>query len=320
MQTLSNALLDVLEHLHRHGGALDWDAAMVLSGAAFRHYLFTTEDNHAWLVEHPGEHWREDSQRVENYGAFEALQGHTGWSGRRWEKLKGGELVQLLRYELADGRVARLEGVGFIIGVEASRQGIALTIDTGDDENPQTLAHSDFATIDEFSAALPTLWTLRKEPGTIPDTRRHALTGDVLRWAWTHYTSRKEIIHDVDAFYATGRRAWEKLIAMATDLCSPDTELNTEAADAFIRAHVRELAIARESAARFFGDAALVLDHCGNASVSGPALEALDRAFTEAAEALRAAEDVDAEGLADTLQRAATAEGRAFEALRDFAG
>lgn len=318
MQTLSNAILDLLEHLHRHGESVDWDAAMVISGAAFRHYFFTTEDNHAWLVENPGEFWRNDSMRVENYGVFEALQGHTGWSSRSWKRLKGGELVQLLRYEKGDNRVARLEGVGFVIDVEASRQGIRLVLDQ--DGEAGELVHSDFASIDEFSAGLPTLWTLRREPGEIPASRRHALTGDVLRWAWTHYTSRKEIIHDTDAFYATGRRAWEKLAELAQSLQSPQDGQDSEAGFDFIRAHVQELAIARESAARFFADVELVMEHTGIQSPSAPVLEALDKAWTASAAALRAIDEAPNAELPQALQEAAKLEEIAFETLRDFAG
>lgn len=318
MHTLSGALLDVLEHLHRHGAPMDWDAAMVVSGASFRHYFFTPDDNHAWLVEHPGEYWRPDSLRVENYGAFEAIQGHTGFSGRRWEKLKGAELVQLLRYEFSENRVARLEGLGFIRDIEASRQGVSLVVDA--DDETRTLSHPDLATLDEFSAALPTLWTLRKEPGEVPDTRRHALTGDVLRWAWTHYTSRKEIIHETDAFYATGRRAWEQLLSLVEETAQPNPALDTQALLSYVQDHARELAVARESAARFFADPALVIEHTGKSALSGPTLESLDRAWSDAAQALRALDEVEFGGLADALRTAAAAEEAAFVQLRDFAG
>ena len=318
MQTLSSAILDTLEHLHRHGAPFDYDAAMVLSGAAFRHYLFTPEDNHAWLVENPGEHWRDDSLRLENYGAFEAIQGHTGWSGRRWDKLKGAELVQLLRYESAENRLARLQGVGFITNVEASRAGLRLTIDRGGETHE--LTHGDLSTLDDFCAGLPTLWTLRKEPGEIPAARRHALTGDVLRWAWNHYTSRKEIVHDTDAFYATGRRAWELLQALSETLRTPPDDRDVEGGYAYIDAHVRELAIAREAAARFFEDPALLLEHTGREALSSPQIDGIARAWGAVAEALRAVEDAPRDATTEALRRAADADEIAFETLRAFAG
>lgn len=326
MTPLSFNLRLFLDHLAKHGATLDPHAAMVISGVAFRHYFFTPNENHAWLVEYPGQYWREDSLGVENYGMHEALMGHTGWSIRRWNALKGKELVALLRIEQQEGRWLRIQPssthpFGFIEDFEASRAGLTMTVRHG--EHEATLAHPDLASLDDFAAELPELLTLRKEPGEIPASRRHALTGDVLRWAVAHYESRKEIIYEADAFYATGWRAWEELQALVVSLHTETLDDRDNARGlAFVQAHLQELALARDAAAAFFHDPALVFEHTGRQAVHAASLDALGDAWAQAAASMRTAADVvsNAEASAIALQAAAQADAEAFRALKRFNG
>lgn len=326
MTPISFNLRLFIDHLNEHGATMDPRAAAVISAAAFRHYFFTPTENHAWLVEYPGQYWREDSMAVENYGVHEALTGHSGWSARRWNRLKGAELVALLRYEQKEGRVVRIQPsathpYGFIDAFEASRAGLSLTVRYG--EHSHTLVHADFSTLDAFTAGLPELVTLRKEQSVIPATRRHALTQDALRWGVTHYDTRKEIIFEVDAFYSTGWRAWEELESFVRSL---HTEIvgDRDAARglAYARAHLLELADARDGAAAFFRDPAAVLEHTGRPALQTDVLDALSAAWHDAAVAIReAAEAVaNADDATGALQRGAKADAHAFTLLAAFNG
>lgn len=317
MRTLSTRLRTLLEHLSLHGGALSFDTAMVLGGAAFRHYFFTPDDNHAWLVEYPDEHWREDTLWVENYGLFEAIEGHTGWASRRWTALTGAELVQLLRYEQEGGRFVRQEAseahsAGVIRGFEVSRDGLTLRIERP--ERTVTLTHDDLSTIDAFAATLVPLQTLRPPNQPIPAARRHALTMDVLRWAPRHWRARKEILYDVQAFYASGDRAWTKLRAFANTREELGAD-RQEAALAYIRAHLAELAVARACAATMFDDPASVVEYTGQAITATPVLEELASAWRASADATRAASDADAGQLVDAIENAHALDTTAFERL-----
>lgn len=325
MHSLSAGLRAYLSHLERHGLRYNFDVAMVIGGGAFRHYFFTPEDNHAWLVEYPNEFWREDTTRVENYGLYEAVQGHTGWSARRWTKMKGAELVTLLRHEQKEGRFVRLVpseryAGGLIEAFEASREGLKLTVRHAGEE--ETLVHPDLTTLDEFVWNLGELQTLRREPGEVPATRRHALTADVLRWAVQHWGARREIIFDVEAYYAAGNRAWLQLRAFASTLASPLEGRNADEGYAYIQRHLEELAQARQSAARFFSDAALVLEHTGREALSAPLLDTLANAWQASAdataEAAKHATPASSEALEEHLELAHQQDAQAFEFLERF--
>lgn len=317
MRTLSSRLRALLEHLSLHGGDLSFETAMVLGGAAFRHYFFTPDDNHAWLVEYPDEHWREDTLWVENYGLFEAIEGHTGWASRRWTALTGAELVQLLRYEQDGARLVRQEAsdthpAGMIRSFEVSRDGVTLNVERGEDLI--TLTHDDLTTIDTFAESLVPLQTLRPSNHTIPATRRHALTMDVLRWAPRHWHARKEILYDVQAFYASGDRAWTTLRAFA-DARESLNEEKQEAALAYIREHLSELAVARACAATMFGDPASVVEHTGKAITATPVLDELAAAWHASSNAARAASTADTVRLVDAITKAHALDAVAFERL-----
>lgn len=321
MQALSDALQDFLVHLERHGLRYDFDAAMVHGGAAFRHYFFTPEDNHAWLVEYPGEHWREDSLNMDSYGVFEAIQGHTGWSARQWRGLKGAELVTLLQHEQKDGRLIRVLGTdgarpGLIESFDASREGLTLRLSDGPDA--WELQHAGLATLDDFVPSLGVLQTLRKEPSEIPTRRRHALTEDALRWAVRHWESRKEIRFDLEAYYATGARAWRLLADFAERALAGDADFDADAARAYIARHLGELARARRSAERFFADPAMVLEHTGRAALAAPQLELLRERWATAADAAESASSAGPGALVDAIDQAHTRDEEAIAALRYF--
>lgn len=317
MRTLSSGLHELLKHLSLHGGELSFETAMVLGGGAFRHYFFTPDDNHAWLVEYPDEHWREDTLWVENYGLFEAIEGHTGWASRRWTGLTGAELVQLLRYEQDGARFVRQEAseehaAGIIRTFEVSREGLTLQIERG--ENIVTLTHGNLSTIDGFTASLGALQTLRPSADAIPPTRRHALTADVLRWAPRHWHAHKEILFDAQAFYASGDRAWTKL----RDFAVSREALNEEHQDAaleYIRAHLAELAIARACAADVFSDPAEMVEHTGMPITATPVLDHLAATWRAAEHAARAASDATTDDLPDAIEQAHALDAAAHEQL-----
>lgn len=321
MQPLSDDLLDFLAHLERHGLRYDFDAAMVHGGAAFRHYFFTPEDNHAWLVEYPDERWREDSLTMDSYGVFEAIQGHTGWSARQWRGLKGAELVTLLRHEQSGGRLVRALGTdgarpGLIESFEASREGLTLQLSDGRDT--WELQHAGLATLDDFVPMLGVLQTLRKEPAEIPTRRRHALTEDALRWAVRHWESRKELRFDLEAYYATGTRAWQLLSDFADTALTGGDEVDADAAQAYIARHLHELSRARRSAERFFGDASMVLEHTGRAALAAPQLDGLRDRWAKSSDAAETASSAGPDALREALLEAHARDGEAFAALRDF--
>ena len=323
MQPLSSSLDFFLQHLDRHGLSYDFNTAMVLGGAAFRHYFFTPDDNHAWLVEYPGEHWREDSLDMDNYGLFEAVQGHTGWSARRWSVLRGPELVTLLRHESNEARLVAIEGTavskaGLIERFDASREGLTLHVSNG--EASWELRHSDLTTLDDFVAQLVPLRTLRKEPSEIPASRRHALTSDVLRWAVRHWTSRREIRYDVEAYYATGTRAWTLLEDFARSLETHDAfaDADPEVAETYVRTHLQELSVARRSAAEFFGDPAAVMEHTGLETLAAQPLDALSLAWKKSADAAQLASQAATKELPTAIANAHQLDADAFEQLARF--
>lgn len=291
MRTLSSDLQHLLRHLSLHGEEFPFPAAMVLSGAAFRHYFFNPAYNHAWLVEFPDDLWRNDTLFVENYGLHEAIEGHTGWASRRWHALKGVELVQLLRHEREEQRLLRLEATqdqpaGILRDFDVQRSGLTLEVERNG--AIERIEHKDISTLDDFSATLPPMQSLRRAQDNIPDTRRWALTHDVLRWAPRHWQARKEIIYDVQAFYAAGDQAWIDLQAFHTQDIGTDS---TRASDAksYLTAHLKELHIARNAAAQFFADHAQVVHHTGKPLLSKRSTQDLAHAWQAAADAINRA-------------------------------
>lgn len=315
MRTLSSRLHALIHHLSLHDQELSFDTAMVLGGGAFRHYFFTPDDNHAWLVEHPDEHWRDDTVSVENYGLYEAVGGHTGWDSRQWTGLSGAELVQLLRYERENARLIRQEATdahpaGIIRSFDVGRDGVSLHIERGDETI--TLSHNDLSTIDDFAASLPPLQTLRPQAKDVPLTRRHALSADVFRWAPRHWHAHKEILFDVQAFYAAGDRAWEKLRDFAQTQDTFDAPRQTNART-YIQTHLSELGVARRAAAAFFGDPAEIVEHTGLPITAAPVVDALAAAWHASAEAIDTASDASSDALVSSIEEAHQRDKAAFE-------
>lgn len=315
MRTLTNDLNALLQHLRLHGVRLPFPTAMVISGAAFRHYFFNPDYNHAWLVEYPDDHWREDTLFLENYGLYEAVEGHTGWTSRRWQNLKGPELVQLLRYEHEAGRVLRQDATwdtpaGFIQEFHVDRNGLALEIEH--DGTREKLAHQDLSTLDEFSNQLGVLQSLRPVAGDIPDRRRHALTQDVFRWASRHWNARKELLYDVQAFYAAGNQAWIDLQAFAESLDRFEGEKRQRAQD-YIQNHLHELQRARNAAAQFFAQHDDVANQSGFDALDARSTEQLAAAWKAAAAAIDHAAHTNTAEQSDAIAAAHTADRAAFE-------
>lgn len=316
MRTLSSELRQYLQHLSLHGVDLSFATAMVLSGAAFRHYFFTPNYNHAWLVEYPDDLWREDSLTVENYGVYEAIEGHTGWTSRRWHQLKGVELVQLLRYEQTEGRHLRHESTdahpaGLITGFDVDRTGLTLHIQQGENRIQWRSALDE---LDAFCAQLPALQSLRPVQGDIPATRRTALTLDVFRWAGRHWEARKEIAYDVQAFYAAGHQAWLELRAFYDTIPSLATD-RQEAARTYVRAHLNELATARAAAAAFFSDHDALSALLASPTLSKRSTEELRDAWQRIADRLQTASDNATTDLVGLLAEAQQLDTDAFERL-----
>lgn len=316
MRTLSSELRQYLQHLAVHGIDLSFDTAMVLSGAAFRHYFFTPSYNHAWLVEYPDDLWRDDTLMVENYGVYEAIEGHTGWTSRRWQNLKGVELVQLLRYEHAEGRHLRHEATsdapaGIITAFDVDRSGLTLHVQQGE----ETIAwHSDLASLDAFADKLPPLQSLRPVQGAIPASRKKALTLDVFRWAGRHWEARKEIIYDVQAFYAAGHQAWTDLRAFHDAIPSLDGSKH-DAAHAYIREHLKEIACARAAAADFFANHDALCALLASPTLSKRSTQELRDAWRQVATVLQGIDSYSKTDLSDMLARAQALDTDAFKRL-----
>lgn len=313
--TLSQALQDLLQHLARHNVHLSVDEAMVLSGAAFRHYFFSPIDNHAWLVEYPDDHWRNDTLRVENYGLYESIAGHTGWASRQWSHLTGPEFIQLLAYEHKNGRVLRIEADatshgGFIIDHRVGRNGVQLTVDR--DGTFEHLSHPDLTTLSDFVQTLGVLQSLRlEEPDDIPIRRQHALTHDVLRWACQHHVAKKEIMYDVQAFYAAGNRAWTLLHDFVNSLDKLPSEKHA-AALTYVRAHLHEIGLARASAARFFSNEAHIEKHLAADLIHG-GMRTVHHAWKASADAILQAASSQDTSMTAAIRNAQQLDANAFD-------
>lgn len=317
MRPLSSELREHLHQLSLHGVTLAFPAAMVLSGAAFRHYFFNPAYNHAWLIEYPEDLWRNDTLRVENYGLFEAIEGHTGWASRRWQGLKGVELVQLLRHEQSEGRVLRQESTdahpaGIVQSFEIGRQGLKLSILRGKEK---IQLQSDIESLDDFSSSLPPFQSLRPVQGSIPPTRRRALTLDVFRWANRHWSARKEIVYDVQAFYAAGDQAWIDLQSFYAAIPALESA-QQQAAHNYVHKHLQELACARQAAADFFDDHDGICTLLQTPSLSKRSTDALTAAWQKAADRIQDIGASKDEDLSSRLQDAHEVDTDAFAQLK----
>ena len=324
--TLHDELRAVLALQARNTAPLDEAHALLLSGAALRAYCFAAGDNHAWLVERPGEHWRADSLLVENYGAFESLAAHTGAHARLYRGLGAQDVVALVRYEVDAGRAlgAPLLGQGAVVtGLE--RDGRALRF-LG--ERPGASGVEAFErrveTMDEV-ATLPewfgSLLTVRPGNEPVPAERRHALAEDVLRWAGRHHASGRELVHHAEAFYGSGARAFENAAELAADHFAAVHDEQPPCA-AFLARFIDELREGRAAVAEVFRSPAAVMDLTGRATLQAALVDGVAAAWGQAAAHLavtRALVDAgDALATCEALREAAALERHAAEALQRF--
>ncbi len=231
-----------------HAVGLAPDLALGLSGAAFRAYFFTPDDNHGWAHDHPDVLWQHDALVVDHYGALEALGTHAGVDVRVYDRLGVRDAVALLRHELGAGRpvlaaldaeltrwgrvrALRIRDVGVEDATAPEGEAISVPVYAGADEPPV------------FALA-----PVRPAPERASDRRRHLLQRDVLGYVAAHARSGRELYHRDEVFYAAGARAMQ----VAADLLDTAPATPDAAFDTFFDAWLSELARARLAAAAFF--------------------------------------------------------------------
>lgn len=216
----AHGLIDhLLGALADRGTELDRDLALVLTGAAFRTYQFVPADNWGWGVEHPEERWRWQTLDVENYGVIEAISAHASADIRRWDVgAKVASWLQVVQVEHGAGRglLARVPGEPASFWrcdrseFASKPQGVSGPGIPPREQTGQTrrVEIADLTATLEPPFPLETLITVRPSPTPTPPERLPALWKDVLVFATRHATSKKELAHHEELFYASGVRAW----------------------------------------------------------------------------------------------------------------
>jgi hypothetical protein len=274
-----DALVDAIALL----GGGEPDEAAVLSGAAFRTYYLTPDDNHAYKEVISPREWAWGSLEVENYGVLESLATHLDRDLRLWSFQRPADLAALARVELEAGRPLLL---GF--GHEPTRLVLANAIEVGPrrfalehgaDPNAAGVAEPDrfgFGELERWREDdVRPRYALTVRAGVEPASarRRELLRRDVLTFAGRHARSRKELSYSEELFYASGLRAWEVAAESLVERWRPE---DAEAFDPFWRAWSQSLRRARTAAAQ-------VLDRW---SADEPALAEAARAYSEVADAV----------------------------------
>lgn len=176
--------------------------AFGLSGAAFRAYFFTPDDNYNYDVVFPGVLWHDASLTLDHYGIIESLAAHWGCDIRR-SQASANEHAALLKRERDECRTAwaRLDGVARWTAVayppaavHGAESTAALTLHVSRDA--------------QVASPAAEVVTVRRGFPDIPVSRRHALQRDVLQFARLHAESGKEIAADHDVILASGPRAF----------------------------------------------------------------------------------------------------------------
>lgn len=310
-----DALVDAIALL----GDAPSDEAAVLSGAAFRTYYLTPDDNHAYREVISAREWAWGSLYIENYGVLESLATHLDRDLRLWSFQRPADLAALARVELEAGRPLLLG-----LGAEPSRLALVTAIEVGPrrialepDAIPRIARDEDterfaFAALDRWDAEdVRPGFALTVRAGVEPASarRRELLRRDVLAFAGRHARSRKELSYTEELFYASGLRAWEVAAESLVERWRPE---DAEAFDPFWRAWSQSLRRARTAAAR-------VLDRW---SADDPALAEAARAYSEVADAVPVvsgpvewSDTILRSHLADALRAGADRDAAALAAL-----
>lgn len=325
-RTLNHQIDDIVALAAANQLHLERPALFVLSGAAFRTYVFNPEDNYAWTESYPDRPFHPDDLLVDNYGVMEAVTGHFDLHTRPYQLQKVIELRALHKHEAEDGRhvlvqFANHEPSALLHKVEAQRSGITLEFERSGERF--ALAHEDLSTADDFVRTLGTYLTLRspgKGPDAVPHSRRNALTRDALSWALQHFYARRELAHHLELFFAAGHRAWEVLNEQLRRL--DEDHAHTPLASAY-RDHaallLESIADARQQAAEFFRrsdliDAHLVRDELGDELLE-KVVSAAEQSAAEVSAAAKKITTLPTDVASDRVRHCAGTDQRFFAAL-----
>lgn len=325
-RTLNQQIDDIVALAAANQLHLERPALFVLSGAAFRTYVFNPEDNYAWTESYPDRPFHPDDLLVDNYGVMEAVTGHFDLHPRPYQLKRVVELRALHKHEAEEGRhillqFANHEPSVLLTKVEAQRSGITLECERAGERF--TLEHDDLSTADEFIRALGTYLTLRSPaqgPDAVPHSRRNALTRDALSWALQHFYARRELAHHLELYFAAGHRAWETLNEQLRRL--DEGHAHTGLAGAY-REHaallLESIADARQQAAAFFRNTELLETHLERGELGDDLLNAIVSAAEQsAAEVAAVAKELAAlptDEASDRVRHCAATDHRFFAAL-----
>lgn len=228
-------------------------AIAALGGAAFRVYFFSPDDNHGWRADHPTIRWRQRSLSVDNYGLPEALSAHLGLHARAWPRPTVRDLLTLVRHEQQAGREVVLRTTAQPaqwvrvreLAVDRDSATLALADLQVDNTPPIPAVRLPLQPAEALRApaeAIAEVVSCRALAEPARPELADTLQRDVLRWAATHHHAPYELVHDEEAFYATGAAAWLRMAALVEE-ARGDTE-----AVGFVRTAAREYAVARRAA------------------------------------------------------------------------
>jgi hypothetical protein len=299
--------------------------AMGMSGAAFRSYLFTPDDNHAWRAEFPGVEWLSSSLDVENYGVTESLSALLSLDLRTYTDLAPAAFFALVDHELRQGRPVVAGGLGpatyeVIVGLSDGAQSCLLPHVEASDPGLATLGVSADRPADLSVTVL--------RPGGASKPRHLAtFAADALDWAVKHGRTRHELMHREEVFFASGARTLEVAADLLELRCPPVSEPERLAAlAAFWCDWATELTRARRCAALYLlawaEDAAaaglpVTAGGARRLAEAGHHYRAVHEALTRIAEELPA--DADQPGATVAALASAPRRREAAQALREVA-
>ncbi len=234
------------------GSPVALDEARVLSGVAFRVYMFTPDDNHAWRETYPGQEWRWATLSMDSYGVAESLTTHLDRDIRRWEAPDNATLWTLVRGEVGGGRA--------LVGISGDERREAFVIDgtkrNGDVERLAEAGPGDFALdLGDIAAdaktpsGLTAVLTLRPPTEPATESRRRALMRDVVEFAVRHATTGRELDFGEEAYFASGGRAMEVTADLLETRAVAELEEGETDLPAFFSSFAADLSDGRTAAA-----------------------------------------------------------------------
>jgi|GEM_PF-3841322 len=220
-------MLDIL--LQIMGERERFDEYASLTSAGIKTYVHDWEVN---LPDADGEqrYYTLRSGYFSNYGVFESLGYASGWDIKEFNFLKLSDVVQLLAYELVQGRAllsmmevdGALEPVA-LVGVDAGATWLKVMMqrigsDTAEERDlwgQESLQGED----EDFVN-----WCVVARPGERADWAASIgkLRHDLITWACTHARSRKEFFHETRANYAPGLHGQRRFVELLELLMDED--------------------------------------------------------------------------------------------------